>query len=96
MSFKRILPLLNRVVVRKLQPETKTASGIIVNKPDTNVYGTIVEAGPGSYDANGKLIPTAVKAGDKVMLPEYGGQKVKLGEEELFIYRDTDIIARLE
>ena len=96
MSFKRVIPLLNRIVVRKLQPETKTASGIIVNKPDANTYGTIVEVGQGSYDANGKLIPVSVKSGDKVLLPEYGGQKVKLAEEELFIYRDTDIIAKLE
>lgn len=60
------------------------------------MYGTIVECGPGTYDANGKLIPTTVKAGDKVLLPEYGGQQVKLGEEEFFIYRDTDVIAKLE
>lgn len=66
-----------------------------MNKADSNVYGTIVECGPGSYDANGKLIITTVKVGDKVLLPEYGGQQVKLGEEELFIYRDTDIIAKL-
>lgn len=55
-----------------------------------------MECGPGSYDANGKLIPLSLKSGDKVLLPEYGGQKVKLGEEELFIYRETDIIAKME
>ena len=67
-----------------------------MNKADSSIYGTIVESGPGSYDSNGKLIPVSVKAGDKVMLPEFGGLKVKLGENELYIYRDTDIIAKVE
>jgi chaperonin GroES len=95
-SFKKIAPLLNRIVVRKLQPETKTSSGIIINKPDSNSYGKIIECGPGSYDSNGKLFPLSVQQGDIVMLPEFGGQKVKLNDEELFIYRDTDIIAKME
>jgi chaperonin GroES len=95
-SFKKILPLLNRIVVRKLEPQTKTASGIIINKPDTANYGVVLEAGPGAYDVNGKVLPVSVKVGDQVLLPEYGGQKVKLGEQELFIYKDTDIIARME
>jgi chaperonin GroES len=95
-QFKKILPLLNRVLVKRIEPETKTTSGIIINKTDSNVYGTIVESGPGYYDSEGKLIPVSVKVGDKVLLPEFNAQKVKLGEQELYIYRDTDIIAKLE
>ena len=95
-SFKKIIPLLNRIIVRKIQPETKTNSGIIINKPDTNLYGKIVECGPGSYDSHGKIIPVLVKQGDTVMLPEYGGQPIKFNNEELFIYKDTDIIAKME
>lgn len=94
-SFKKVLPLLNRILIRKLEPQTKTASGIIINKPETNNYGVVLEAGPGAHDSNGKLIPTALKVGDTVLLPEYGGQKVKLNDQELFIYKDTDIIARV-
>lgn len=67
-----------------------------MTKGDSNIYGTIVESGPGSYDSNGKLIPISVKTGDKVLLSEYGGQKVKLGDEELYIYRESDIIAKME
>jgi chaperonin GroES len=67
-----------------------------VNKGDANVYGTIVESGQGSYDSNGKLIPVSVKVGDKVLLSDFGGQKIKLGDQELYIYRDTDIIAKME
>lgn len=96
MSFKRVIPLLNRIVVRKIEPQTKTTSGIIINKPDTQTYGVVLEAGPGQHDNLGKLIPISVKVGETVLLPEFGGQKVKLGEQELYIYRDTDIIAKME
>ena len=96
MSFKRILPLLNRIVIRKLESQTKTTSGIILSKTDSTTYGVVVEAGPGIYGENGQLIPVAVKVGDSVLLPEYGGQKIKLGEQELYIYKESEIIARVE
>ena len=87
---------MNRLVVRKIEPQSKTNSGIILSKPDSQTYGVVLEAGPGYYDNSGKLIPLTVKVGDTVMLPEGSGQKVKLGEQELFIYRDTEIIAKME
>jgi len=95
-SFKKILPLLNRIVVRKLDPQTKTSSGIIISKTESASYGVVVEAGPGNYDSEGKIVPICVKVGDNVLLPDFGGQKVKINEQELFIYRDSEIIARLE
>lgn len=95
-SFKRILPLLNRIVIRKLQPQTKTASGIILSKPETASYGVVLEAGPGVHDTYGKLVSTVVKVGDTVLLPEFGGQQVKLNGQELYIYRDSQIIARVQ
>lgn len=82
MSYKRILPLVNRIVIRKLEAQTKTTSGILISKNDSTAsYGVVTEAGPGSFDNNGKLVPLAVKIGDTVLLPEFGGQKVKLGEQ---------------
>jgi chaperonin GroES len=95
-AFKKILPLLNRIVIRKLEPQTKTTSGIIISKAESANYGVVLEAGPGAYDAEGKIVPLSVKIGDTVLLPEYGGQKVKLNEQELFIFRDTEIIAKVE
>ena len=80
-AFKKILPLLNRIVIRKLEPQTKTTSGIIINKVDSANYGVVLEAGPGAHDSNGKLIPVVVKIGDTVLLPEFGGQKVKLNDQ---------------
>jgi chaperonin GroES len=95
-AFKRVLPLLNRIVIRKLEPQTKTTSGIIINKAESANYGVVIEAGPGAFDSEGKVIPVVVKIGDTVLLPEFGGQKIKLGEQELFIYRDSEIVARVE
>lgn len=95
-SFKRIVPLLNRIVVRRAEQQTKTASGIIVSKPESASHGVVIEAGPGAFDNNGRVIPMSVKVGDRVLLPEFGGQKIKLNEQELYIYRDTEIVGRLE
>jgi len=77
--FKRIVPLFNRIIVRKVEAEAKTKSGILLQKPDGLSYGVVVEAGPGNLDSNGKIVPVAVKVGDKILLPEFGGSKVKLG-----------------
>jgi chaperonin GroES len=95
-AFKRVLPLLNRIVIRRLEPQTKTTSGIIINKAESANYGVVIEAGPGSFDSEGKVIPVVVKIGDTVLLPEFGGQKIKLGDQELFIFRDSEIVARVE
>ena len=80
-NFKKIIPLLNRIVVRKIQPEAKTKSGIILQKAEDNNYGIVVEAGLGNFNDNGNRIPMNVKVGDTVLLPEYGGSKVKMGED---------------
>ena len=95
-TFKKIVPLLNRIVVRKIEASTKTGSGLIVNKPDVNSYGTVMECGAGAYDNNGKIVAVNVKVGDQVLLPDYGGLKIKLNDQEFFIYRDTDVIAKME
>jgi chaperonin GroES len=69
-NFKRILPLLNRIVVRKVEPELKTQSGIILQKSSESLsYGVVLETGPGNYDSNGKILPLSVKVGDTVLLP---------------------------
>lgn len=78
-AFKKIIPVLNRIVIKRIEPQTKTASGIIINKPDTQNYGVVLDCGPGAHDQNGKVLPMTVRTGDTVLLPEYGGTKVKLG-----------------
>lgn len=95
-SFKRIFPLINRIIVKKAEQQTKTASGIIVSKAETAAHGVVIETGPGAYDHKGRLVPLIVKVGDRVLLPEFEGLKVKIDGQELYIFRDTDIIGKLE
>lgn len=56
--------------------------------------GTVIAVGPGLRSKTGDLIPTQVKEGDKVLLPEYGGQKVKVDDKELFLFKDTELLGK--
>ena len=98
LAFKAIRPLMNRVVIKKAEALTKTKGGIILTsgKEERLNFGTVMAVGPGKTLDNGTLRETFVKVGDTVLLPEYGGAKVTLaGDEELFIYRDDDIMGTL-
>ncbi|GLU18921.1 hypothetical protein SLE2022_351970 [Rubroshorea leprosula] len=93
---RRLIPAFNRVLVEKILPPSKTNSGILLpdKTPKLN-SGKVVAVGPGARDRDGKLIPVGVKEGDTVLLPEYGGTEVKLGEKEYLLYRDEDILGTL-
>ncbi|KRX06796.1 GroES (chaperonin 10)-like protein [Pseudocohnilembus persalinus] len=96
-AFKRLLPTFNRVLIQKFEPQTKTKSGIILTQTaDTNIVGKVVATGPGNMTTEGKIIPVSVKVGDTVLLPDFGGQKVQVNSEELFIFRDSEVIGVLE
>ena len=90
-------PLHDRVVVRRLEAEEKTAGGIII--PDTAkekpMEGEIVAAGPGARDEAGKLVPLDVKEGDRVLFGKWSGTEVKLDGEELLIMKEGDIMGVL-
>ncbi|XP_073157651.1 10 kDa chaperonin, mitochondrial-like [Henckelia pumila] len=93
---KRLMPLLNRVLVEKIVPQSKTSSGILLPERTAKLNsGKVVAVGPGCHNKEGKLIPVNVKEGDTVLLPEYGGSEVKLGEKEYHLYREDDILGTL-
>ncbi|XP_018810561.2 10 kDa chaperonin-like [Juglans regia] len=93
---KRLIPLLNRVLVEKIVPPSKTHAGILLLEKATKLNsGKVVAVGAGTHDKEGKLIPVSVKEGDTVLLPEYGGTQVKLGDKEYHLYRDDDILGTL-
>lgn len=97
-SVKNLQPLFDRVLVQRLKPATQTSSGIYIpekNQEKLN-QGTVIAAGPGATDMNGNVIPVSVKAGDKVLLPNFGGSPVKVGEEEYLLYSDKEILAKIE
>ncbi len=90
-----IKPLGDRVVLKVLEAEEKTASGIVL--PDTAKekpqQGKIVAVGPGKHSEEGKLIPMSVKKGDTVLFAKYAGTEVKYEGEELLILRESDLLA---
>ncbi|XP_010553872.1 PREDICTED: 10 kDa chaperonin, mitochondrial [Tarenaya hassleriana] len=94
--MKRLIPTFNRVLVQKIAQPAKTDAGILLPEKSAKLNsGKVIAVGPGSRDRDGKLIPVSVKEGDTVLLPEYGGTQVKLGENEFHLFRDEDIMGTL-
>ena len=94
----KIRPLHDRVIVKRIEEERKSAGGIVIpdtaaEKPD---QGEIVAVGKGKKDDNGKLIPLDVKPGDKVLFGKYSGQTVKVKGDELLVMREEDIMGVIE
>jgi chaperonin GroES len=91
-------PLHDRVVVRRVTQEEKTAGGIII--PDTAkekpMEGEIVAVGPGARNEKGELVALDVKAGDRVLFGKWSGTEVKLDGEELLIMKESDIMGVVE
>lgn len=93
----QIRPLHDRVIIKRLESERTTASGIVIpdnaaEKPD---QGEVVAVGPGRRDEAGKLIEMGVKVGDRVLFGKYSGQSVKIDGEELLVMREEDIMGVL-
>ena len=90
-----LAPLGDRVVIKPLEAESKTTSGIVL--PDTAQekpqYGKVVAVGPGRYTDEGKRIPMEVKEGDVIVYAKYGGTEIKLQGTEYMILQERDILA---
>ncbi len=94
----KVRPLQDRVIVRRMEEERKTASGIVIpdaatEKPD---QGEIIAVGNGKVGDDGKLIPMSVKVGDKVLFGKYAGQTFKMDGQEFMTMREEDIIGVIE
>jgi len=93
----KIKPLGDRVVLKPIEQESKTKSGIII--PDTakekSHRGKVLAVGAGKYD-DGELNPMTVKVGDEVLYKEYAGDEFKLDEEKVIVIKEEDIIAIIE
>ncbi|MBK9079743.1 MAG: co-chaperone GroES [Hyphomicrobium sp.] len=91
-------PLHDRVVVKRLEEETKTTGGIII--PDTAKekpqQGKVVAVGPGGRDEAGKVTPLDVKAGDVVLFGKWSGTEVKIDGEDLLIMKESDILGVID
>ena len=94
----KIRPLHDRVIVKRIEEERKSAGGIVIpdtaaEKPD---QGEVVAVGKGKKADDGKLIPVDLKVGDKVLFGKYSGQTVKVKGEELLVMREEDIMGVIE
>jgi chaperonin GroES len=91
----KVRPLHDRVIVKRLENETKTASGIVIpdnaaEKPD---QGEVLAVGPGKRTDKGDLIAVGVAVGDRVLFGKYSGQTVKVDGDELLVMREEDLFA---
>ena len=95
MKFK---PLHDRVVVRRIEEDVKTAGGIII--PDTAKekpqQGEVVSVGPGARNEKGEIVTLDVKAGDRILFGKWSGTEVKIDGEELLIMKESDILGVIE
>jgi len=92
----KLQPMGNRLVVKPMQSEEKTKSGIYL--PDTAKEkpqeGKVIAVGPGKVTDEGKRIPMEVEVGDIIIYAKYGGSEIKIDEEDLIIMREDDILAK--
>jgi chaperonin GroES len=98
MAKTKFRPLHDRVVVRRIEAEEKTAGGIII--PDTvkekPQQGEVIAVGAGGRDETGKLIPIDLKVGDRVLFGKWSGTEVKLDGEDLLIMKESDVMGVIE
>jgi len=93
----RFRPLHDRIVIRRIEAEAKSAGGIIIpdiakEKPQ---QGEVVAVGPGGRNGTGKLIPIDVKAGDRVLFSKWSGTEVKIDDDEYLIMKESDVMGVL-
>ena len=94
----KIRPLHDRVIIQRLDAETKTPGGIVIpdsaaEKPD---QGEVLAVGPGKKNDKGELSPVGVKVGDRVLFGKYSGQTVKVDGDELLVMKEDDLFAVVE
>ncbi len=95
MKFK---PLLDRVVLKRIEEENRTAGGLII--PDTAKekpsQGVVVAVGPGGRDDDGKIVPMTLKEGDRVLFGKWSGTEIKIDGENLLIMKENEVLGILE
>ncbi|KAI1482043.1 chaperonin Cpn10 [Daldinia eschscholtzii] len=96
-SVKSLIPLLDRVLIQRVKSEAKTASGILL--PESSVKelneGKVLAVGPGQLGKDGQRLPMGVQKGDRVLIPAYGGAPVEVGDDVYHVFRDSEIIAKI-
>ncbi len=88
--------MFDRVLVERFAKETATKSGLLLPEKSVGkvLNGTVVAVGPGARNSAGQVVPCSVQAGDQVLLPEYGGNKIEIDDKEYFLFRDSEILGK--
>ncbi|KAI9638060.1 chaperonin 10-like protein [Dioszegia hungarica] len=97
-SIRSLQPLLDRVLVQRFKAETKTATGLFLPSSATSSplpEATVIAVGPGAPSKDGSIVPVSVQAGDRVLLPGWGGSPIKVGEDEYHLFKDSEILAKI-
>ena len=96
--YRSLAPLGDRILIRRAVKETQTSGGILLptnNAKEPN-EGSVVAVGPGLRDVSGTLHAPTLKAGDNVMLPQYGGTEIEIGDEKMSLFREEDILGKFD
>eukprot|EP00937_MAST-01D_sp_MAST-1D-sp2_P006516 g6516.t1 len=97
-TLRKLIPLGDRILVRRLESVTQTAGGVFL--PESGVKkaneGEVVAVGPGAKLDDGSRLPVDVAVGDTVLLPEFGGNTIKIGDEDMFLFRNNDILGKFD
>jgi chaperonin GroES len=99
LKYDKIRPLLNRILIKKIENPNKTTGGILLNNTGVSKIGLVVEVGSGKFNQKGEIIKPSVLLGQYVLLPDYGGVRVpkpEKNEEEHWIYQEDDILGVAE
>ena len=98
MTARRLVPLLDRVLVQRIEPPTKSIGGVLLPEASQSKLneGVVLAVGPGKRDKDGSLLPMGVKVDDKVLLPQYGGNEVTIEDDDFTLYRDDDLLGVLK
>ena len=91
-------PLHDRVLVRRIEEDTKTRGGIIIpdSAQEKPSQGEVVAAGPGARDANGALVALDVKVGDRILFGKWSGNEIKIDGKELLVRKESDILGSMD
>uniref|UniRef100_A0A1A9ULQ9 10 kDa heat shock protein, mitochondrial n=1 Tax=Glossina austeni TaxID=7395 RepID=A0A1A9ULQ9_GLOAU len=98
-AIKKVMPLLDRILVQRAEPMATTEGGIVLPEGARSkmMRGTVIAVGPGARNSQNKLVTPLIKRGDQVLLPGYGGTRVKMEDgKEYHIFRESDILAKYE
>lgn len=97
-QIRKVIPLLNRVLVKRLDAPKKSPGGIYLPEAKESDLTTaqVLAIGPGAFDDHGHFREVTVRAGQTVLLPPYGGSAVEVQQEKLYLYKDSEILGVLE